>query len=226
MTNSVTSLVTIENKTPLADSREIAKNLGVGHSDFFNNLIKKYQAEIEEDFGSLRFQNGVKSGPQRGKLPQYALLTEDQAYAYLAYSKNTPQARACKRKLVKAFSEARTQIFSQIAPRSAPLPLPEPIFKTTKEAWSGEPLCPCPTQEEMETAILSTVQALQPHYPSGVSASLLMRYNASIQAYIAVNGAHGLLAIVDSLIERTMLLCDPKNGKDFYAMPVLAGQIH
>jgi hypothetical protein len=100
-------LVTTQSGIPLADSREIAEQLGIEHGPFMTNIILKYRDEIEEDFGPIHFQNGVKTGPQRGKLPQYALLTEDQTYTYMSYSKNTPQARACKRLLVKAFADAR-----------------------------------------------------------------------------------------------------------------------
>jgi phage regulator Rha-like protein len=107
-------LVVVENTTPLADSREIAERLGIAHSDFFSNLITKYQDEVEADFGLIRFQNGVKSGPQRGLQPRYALLTEDQSYVYLAYSRNTEKARACKRMLVKAFAEARAGLAVQL----------------------------------------------------------------------------------------------------------------
>jgi phage regulator Rha-like protein len=105
-----TQLIIVENHIPLADSREIAATLGVDHRSFFK-LITDYQEEIEQDFGQLRFEITVGDRPQGGGNPQkYALLTEDQSYVYLAYSKNTKQARASKRLLVKAFSEAKQHI--------------------------------------------------------------------------------------------------------------------
>lgn len=97
------ALVVIEEAVPLADSREIARQLGADHRSFFR-LITNYQQEIEEDFGKVRFQiapSGKTNQPQR-----YVLLTEDQTYAYMSYSQNTPEARRCKRFLVKAFAEA------------------------------------------------------------------------------------------------------------------------
>src|SRR5579859_549160 len=109
MTQTQQALVLIEEGIPLADSREIAKQLGIEHRSFFR-LIVEYQQEIEADFGVMRFEIAVKSGPQRGKLPQYALLTEDQTFAYMAYSQNTEKARGCKRLLVKAFRDAREQL--------------------------------------------------------------------------------------------------------------------
>src|SRR6185503_10186954 len=120
MNTSVPSLVTIENNVPLADSREIAKELGIEHRSFFK-MILEYQQEIEEDFGQLRFEIAVKSGNRGGAQPKYALLTEDQTYAYLAYSQNTPQARTCKRTLVKAFAEARKRLQTLTASQLEPL---------------------------------------------------------------------------------------------------------
>ena len=116
--DSNTELVIIQQDIPLADSRVLTDQLGVDHSDFFSNIILKYQEEVEEDFGVLRFENGVKSGPQRGKLPQYALLTEEQTNTYMSYSKNTEQARTCKRKLVRAFSDAKKIIAQLLAGKS------------------------------------------------------------------------------------------------------------
>lgn len=109
-------IVTIENNVPLADSRRVAETLGIEHGPFMTNIILKYQDEVEKDFGLIHFANGVKSGSQRGKLPRYALLTEDQTYVYMAYSKNTEKARACKRLLVKAFAEARKLLASPSQP--------------------------------------------------------------------------------------------------------------
>jgi phage regulator Rha-like protein len=110
-----TSLVTIENNTPLADSRQIAEKLGIDHRSFFK-MITEYEEEVSKDFGQVRFEIAVGYRPQGGGNPlRYALLTEDQSYVYLAYSQNTEQARQCKRLLVKAFAEARAEL-SQAAP--------------------------------------------------------------------------------------------------------------
>lgn len=109
------SLVTIENDTPLADSRQIAERLGIEHESFFK-MIKQYESEVSKDFGILRFEIGEIRG--RGQPQKYVLLTEDQSYVYLAYSQNTDQARQCKRLLVKAFAEARAEL-SQAAPALA-----------------------------------------------------------------------------------------------------------
>jgi phage regulator Rha-like protein len=118
------ALVVIEEHIPLADSREIAAQLGIAHRSFFR-MITDYQQEIEADFGQLRLEFAVGYRPQGGGNPsRYALLTEDQTYAYLAYSQNTQKARMCKRKLVKAFAEAREQI-AQLTRQQEQAPPPQ-----------------------------------------------------------------------------------------------------
>lgn len=98
------------------DSRLVANQLGIQHRSFFQKVILKYQQEIEEDWGVLRFQIAKPSqGTSGGRPERYALLTEQQAYLVLTYSKNTFQARQCKRQLVKAFEEAK-QLIQQVIP--------------------------------------------------------------------------------------------------------------
>jgi len=108
------TLVVVEANVPLADSREIALQLGIEHRSFFR-MITDYQHEIEADFELVRFEIAVvKTAGSRGvKHSKYALLTEDQTYAYMSYSQNTEQARRCKRLLVKAFAEARQRLHVQ-----------------------------------------------------------------------------------------------------------------
>jgi phage regulator Rha-like protein len=99
-------LVTIHNDIPLADSRKVAEVLGIEHHNFFA-MVKLYQSEIEEDFGKILFETEPLPSGQSQK---YSLLTEEQSYVYLSYSKNTDKARYCKRMLVKAFSEAKHRL--------------------------------------------------------------------------------------------------------------------
>ncbi|TMC19186.1 MAG: hypothetical protein E6J34_15550 [Chloroflexi bacterium] len=105
--STTTSLITVSQCVPLADSRQIALTLGIDHRSFFR-MIVEYQEEIEQDFGKVRFEitpSGKTNQPQK-----YALLTEEQTYAYMSYSKNTVQSRACKRLLVSAFTQAKAQL--------------------------------------------------------------------------------------------------------------------
>ncbi len=103
----------------LVDSRLLAQELGIQHRSFYQKLILKYQKEIEEDWGFLRFESAKRSeASQRGRPEKYALLTEQQSYLILTYSKNTEQARQCKRNLVKAFDEAK-KLIKQVIPAQA-----------------------------------------------------------------------------------------------------------
>jgi phage regulator Rha-like protein len=69
--------ITQQGDTLVVDSRLIAERLGVGHSDWYRNVLLKYQTETEQALGILRFKNGEIKG--RGQPKKYCFLTEDQA---------------------------------------------------------------------------------------------------------------------------------------------------
>ncbi len=85
------------------DSRVIAAHLGVRHKSSYD-LIKRYEADFRS-VGILAFETEEIRG--RGQPEKFALLTEDQAYLLLTYSRNTKKVRALKVNLVMAFREAR-----------------------------------------------------------------------------------------------------------------------
>lgn len=88
------------------DSRQVAYHLGVQHESSMK-LIRAYRADFEE-LGVLRFEIGKPSAGTKGGRPEeWVLLTEDQAYLLLTYSRNTPRVRALKVALVKAFRVIR-----------------------------------------------------------------------------------------------------------------------
>ncbi|MCX7111459.1 MAG: Rha family transcriptional regulator [Proteobacteria bacterium] len=88
------------------DSRLIARELGNQHESMIR-LIDEYQSDFEE-FGVVRFQIGKPpKGSKGGRPERFALLNEDQAYLFLTYAKNTPEARRLKVNLVKAFARFR-----------------------------------------------------------------------------------------------------------------------
>lgn len=94
---------------PRIDSRLVAAGLGVEH-EATQRLVDKYSAQFQE-FGQLRFENGVVSGHQGGGNPQkFALLNEDQTYFLMTLVRNTVQAVELKKRLVQAFSEARRPV--------------------------------------------------------------------------------------------------------------------
>ena len=106
MTRSLIPVVT-KNSEILVDSREIAKEMEVIHAKWINNIVQKYQKEIEENFGVFRFKNAKSKG---GRPEKYCMLTEDQAYYVLTLSRNSPKVVQLKAKLVRSFSQCRMQI--------------------------------------------------------------------------------------------------------------------
>lgn len=92
---------------PRIDSRVIAEHLGIQHQTVFE-MVKDYQSDFEQ-ISLLRIETGaVKTAGSRGaKTTRHAMLTEDQCYLLLTYSRNTAKVRALKVKLVLAFREAR-----------------------------------------------------------------------------------------------------------------------
>lgn len=86
------------------DSRLIASYLEIGHSDWMQNTIKKYQPQTEQAFGVLRFENGKPETGSKGGRPEiFVWLTEEQALFYITLSKNSLKVVECKANLVKAF---------------------------------------------------------------------------------------------------------------------------
>ena len=103
-----------QNETFVVDSRVVADQLGVNHSDWFRNIIKKYESQIQQGFGVLRFENGKpQTGSKGGRPDNFAWLTEDQCLFVMTLSRNTNQVIQCKINLVKAFSEARKKLEQQ-----------------------------------------------------------------------------------------------------------------
>lgn len=100
--DSTGELVLATSTEPRADTRLIARMLGIQHPSIFAQ-VKTYRADFEE-FGKVRFQ--TRPSPS-GQAEKFALLNEDQAHLLLTYSRNTARVRALKVKLVKAFRDAR-----------------------------------------------------------------------------------------------------------------------
>lgn len=92
----------------LVDSRLIAERLGVNHNDWMENIVKRYQADAEDSFGVLRFENVKPPKASSGGRPStICYLTEDQATFYMTLSRNTPEVVLLKKDLVRSFSKAK-----------------------------------------------------------------------------------------------------------------------
>ena len=96
----------------VVDSRLIAQELGIQHENFMET-IKKYQAETEQAFGSIRFETGVKKKAVGATTEKFVFLTEDQATFLMTLSRNTPDVVRCKVMLVSQFSNAKKLLQDQ-----------------------------------------------------------------------------------------------------------------
>lgn len=89
---------------PLIDSRLLAGKLSVKHRHLLRR-IEQHQADYAA-LGILRFES-AKITLGRGRPESYVLLNEDQAILVLTYTRNTPEIRTMKSRLIQAFGEAR-----------------------------------------------------------------------------------------------------------------------
>ena len=89
------------------DSRLLAAELDIAHHALMQ-LIRKYQAEIEEDFGPLQFDTAESKG--RGQPEKFCWLTEEVVYYLTTQVKNSPYARKCTRKIIQGFINLRNQL--------------------------------------------------------------------------------------------------------------------
>jgi phage regulator Rha-like protein len=85
-----------------ADTRLMALALGVKHKSLFE-LVRNYKNDFQV-LGKVPFQTEALPS---GQTERFALLSEDQAYLLLTYSRNTAKVRHLKVKLVQAFRDAR-----------------------------------------------------------------------------------------------------------------------
>ena len=111
----LSDLVTGPENELFIDSRIVASRLDVNHSAWMTNIVKKYQTQVEQEFGILHFENGEIKG--KGQPEKFVYLTEDQAISLLTLSRNSQVVVQCKFNLVKAFSQARKDLESRNKPQ-------------------------------------------------------------------------------------------------------------
>ena len=105
------NLVIIQNNATLTSSEIIAEGVGNQHKNVIE-LVRKYQADLEE-FGMVAFETRARlQGQHGGGDTEYALLNEQQATLLLTYMQNTSIVREFKKALVKAF-------YNQVADRKS-----------------------------------------------------------------------------------------------------------
>ena len=100
------TLVTLLEGEPRASTRQIAEHLGVEHESVAR-MVSTYRADFQT-LGDIRFEIGKPEEAAPGRPSHTYLLTEDQCYLLLTYSRNTAQARALKLALVQEFARLRS----------------------------------------------------------------------------------------------------------------------
>ncbi|MBW4480728.1 MAG: Rha family transcriptional regulator [Tolypothrix brevis GSE-NOS-MK-07-07A] len=132
------NLAVVEHQGVLVvDSRLVAEELGLSHSTWMTNVIKKYQALLEANFGHLHFENGtVTNSVGAVNKVIFAWLMEDQATFLMTLSRNTQQVINAKIKLVKAFSEAKSRLAAKQVAVAPTTPTEQPALPPTPQEIS------------------------------------------------------------------------------------------
>ncbi|MBO1049332.1 MAG: hypothetical protein HEQ10_17075 [Dolichospermum sp. DEX182a] len=125
----LTDLVTGPENELFIDSRIVAAKLDVNHSDWVQDTVKKYQTQLEQEFGILRFQTGEIKG--KGQPEKFVYLTEDQALFLLTLSRNSRVVVQCKANLVKTFAQARRDLEGRNKPQET-IKLPTDLLESLK----------------------------------------------------------------------------------------------
>jgi hypothetical protein len=110
--------VQVKSDAAYIDSRVYCRDvIQVDHADWFSNVLKKYQSHVESRFGSIRFENGSKTGVSGKANPKpqlYAMLTEAQCNAFLTFSRNSSKVAEAKLDLIADFERAKALVRSQL----------------------------------------------------------------------------------------------------------------
>jgi phage regulator Rha-like protein len=215
----MSSLTVVEQQGILVvDSRLIAEELGLNHSDWVKNVIKKYQSLLEANFGILRFENGEIRG--RGQPEKFAWLLEDQATFLMTLSRNTEQVISAKINLVKAFTEAKKRLANQV--------VAQPMTQIQMVVVMATQLAAQEQQLLQQEARLAAVEAEQQRYlaPCGHKYTVMGFANikeikiSAVQAAVKGRAASRICSSQGIEVERVY---DPRFGKvGLYPEDVLA----
>lgn len=96
-------LVTIQGSEPVTTTLAIASGLGGEHASVIK-LVRTYADDLK-DFGHVDLESTRCEGGSRPV--EFAILNEQRATLLISYSRNTDVVREFKKRLVKAFYEAR-----------------------------------------------------------------------------------------------------------------------
>lgn len=121
--NTSITVTRLNDDVLVADSRDIAKGLGIEHHSFMSTIYR-HIGVLETEFTGVRFEIDTletKGGKQQCK---FALLTDEQTAFIATLSRNTPNVVRFKASLVKAFSDARKALNNPIPTTKESISLP------------------------------------------------------------------------------------------------------
>lgn len=100
--------ISLTTDEPRMDSRMLAVALGIQHRNLIE-LVGTHRNDFST-LAKLRFETEALPTSRTGQRVKFALLTEDQCYLLLTYSRNTERVRQLKLRLVQTFREARNAL--------------------------------------------------------------------------------------------------------------------
>lgn len=121
-------IITVDNQL-VVDSRLIAQQLEVDHTNTFLKTIRKYQSDFES-LGVLVFKTQKPSEGSPGGRPEtFCYLNENQATYAMTLSRNSEKVRKCKLDLVKSFDKAKQLLKEKERPAPVP-PRLTPVYSS------------------------------------------------------------------------------------------------
>lgn len=120
--------VVIKFERLVVDSRLIAQRLDIQHKNFLVNIEQYEEEAVVEGFLPLAFETRLVKRPQGGSYEErWAWLDEEWANYAMTLSRNTPEVRAAKRGLIKAFSTAKQKLAQKQPQVELLVQQPEPL---------------------------------------------------------------------------------------------------
>lgn len=108
-----------------ADSRQVAKVLGVEHETVMKLLREK--SELEMSYSDFKSESALRPDGKGGTVSKHALLSERQCLILITFVRNSEEATKAKVALVDAFLEMREHVVGGTVPLT-------PIDKSEKSA--------------------------------------------------------------------------------------------
>ena len=213
-------ITVLESQTLVADSREIAKELGIDHQNLIQT-VRTHQTAIETNFGVCLFETDKPlKGSLGGKPTIYCLLTEDQFIFIVTLSRNTVKVVQVKARLVKAFSLAK-QALKELSTnainhtRSAPTPTSTPVDAMVDEfiLTAIDGLSNCDSIEDLDRVSANLLGFVTGYKEVKYKENQLKRFMSDCSSESLARAAlkDGLAKVANQWLEPHLALCKKKS---------------